>query len=73
MNVHRAVHGRRLQSSALLSEMIYGRFTEGRTLTDYAGNAFLAILTNGKVTEDKVEAHGDLLTEFPYLGPPHNA
>jgi hypothetical protein len=32
-----------------------------------------AILTNGKVTEDKVGPHGDLLTEFPYLGPPHNA
>jgi len=30
---------------------------------------FLAILTNGKVTEDKVGPHGDLLAEFPYLGP----
>jgi hypothetical protein len=45
----------------------------GRTLTDDAGDAFLAILTNGKVTEDKVDAHGDLLAEFPYLGPPHGA
>ena len=45
----------------------------GRTLTDDAGDAFLAILTNGKVTEDKVDAHGDLLAEFPYLGPPHSA
>lgn len=45
----------------------------GRTLTDDAGDAFLAVLTNGKVTEDKVGAHGDLLAEFPYLGPPHNA
>ena len=25
------------------------------------------------VTEDKVGPHGDLLAEFPYLGPPHNA
>jgi hypothetical protein len=25
------------------------------------------------VTEDKVDAHGDLLAEFPYLGPPHSA
>jgi hypothetical protein len=33
----------------------------------------MAILTNGKVTEDKVDAHGDLLAEFPYLGPPHSA
>jgi hypothetical protein len=45
----------------------------GRTLNDDAGDAFLAILTNGKVTEDKVAAHRDLLTEFPYLGPPHSA
>jgi Domain of unknown function (DUF4331) len=44
----------------------------GRTLTDDAADAFLAILTNGKVTEDKVGPHSDLLAEFPYLGPPHN-
>src|SRR5947209_9941456 len=45
----------------------------GRTLTDDAVDAFLAVFTNGKVTEDKVGPHGDLLSEFPYLGPPHNA
>jgi hypothetical protein len=45
----------------------------GRTLTDDAADAFLAILTNGKVTEDKVGPHGDLLAEFPYVGPPHDA
>jgi hypothetical protein len=45
----------------------------GRTLTDDTQDAFLAILTNGKVTEDKVGPHRDLLAEFPYLGPPHNA
>jgi hypothetical protein len=45
----------------------------GRALTDDAGDAFLAILTNGKVTGDKIGAHADLLAEFPYLGPPHNA
>jgi len=43
----------------------------GRTLTDDALDTFLAILTNGKVTEDKVGPHSDLLAEFPYLGPPH--
>jgi hypothetical protein len=47
--------------------------SNGRTLTDDAGDAFLAVLTNGKVIEDKVEAHNDLLAEFPYLGPPHSA
>jgi len=43
----------------------------GRTLTDDVADAFLAILTNGKVTKDKVGPHGDLLAEFPYLGSPH--
>jgi hypothetical protein len=45
----------------------------GRTLTDDAGDAFLAVFTNGRVTGDKVGAHTDLLAEFPYVGPPHNA
>jgi hypothetical protein len=44
----------------------------GRSLTDDAVDTFLAILTNGKVTGDKVGPHKDLLAEFPYLGPPHN-
>src|SRR5947209_17368157 len=43
----------------------------GRTLTDDAADAFLAVLTNGKVTGDKVGPHIDLLAGFPYLGPPH--
>jgi hypothetical protein len=46
--------------------------SNGRTLTDDAGDAFLAILTNGKVTGDNIGAHVDLLAEFPYLGPPHD-
>jgi hypothetical protein len=45
----------------------------GRTLTDDAVDVFLAILTNGKVTGDRVGPHGDLLGEFPHLGPPHKA
>jgi hypothetical protein len=44
----------------------------GRTLTDDAVDVFLTTLTNGRVTGDKVGPHGDLLAEFPYLGPPHN-
>ena len=43
----------------------------GRTLTDDVIDTFLAILTNGKVTGDKVGPHSDLLAEFPYLGAPH--
>jgi hypothetical protein len=44
----------------------------GRTLTDDAVDVFLPILTNGRVTGDKVGPHSDLLGQFPYLGPPHN-
>jgi hypothetical protein len=42
-------------------------------LSDDVSDYFLAILSNGKVTGDKVGPHADLLAEFPYLGPPHNA
>ena len=45
----------------------------GRTLTDDVQDHFLAILTNGKVTSDGIGPHGDLLADFPYLGPPHTA
>ncbi len=46
--------------------------SNGRLLTDDVVDGFLAILTNGKVREDKVGPHRDLLPEFPYLGPPHS-
>jgi hypothetical protein len=45
----------------------------GRTLTDDVPAVFFPLLTNGKVTGDRVGPHTDLLDEFPYLGPPHNA
>jgi hypothetical protein len=44
---------------------------KGRTPTEDAVDIFLSILTNGKVKEDEVGPHGDLLAEFPYVGPPH--
>jgi hypothetical protein len=43
----------------------------GRKLTDDAADAFVAIVTNGKLTGDGIGPHGDLIAEFPYLGPPH--
>jgi hypothetical protein len=43
----------------------------GRTLTDDVVDLFFSIYANRNVT-DKVGPHGDLLNEFPYLGPPHN-
>jgi hypothetical protein len=43
----------------------------GRALTDDVVDFFLPLLTNGKVTQDKVGAHKDLLTDFPYVSAPH--
>ena len=45
----------------------------GRALSDDVMDGFISVLTNGKQTGDGVGAHQDLLTEFPYLGPPHQA
>ena len=47
--------------------------TNGRTLTDDVVDFFLPLLSNGKVTEDKVGPHKDLLGQFPYVGAPHRA
>ena len=44
----------------------------GRRLTDDVVDPFFSMLTNGKVTGDKVGPHTDLLNEFPYVGPPHD-
>jgi hypothetical protein len=47
--------------------------TNGRTLTDDVPDVFFPLITNGKVTGDKVGPHPDLLHEFPYVGAPHSA
>ena len=47
--------------------------SNGRALTDDAADAFVTVATNGKVKGDKVGPHGDLLADFPYLGPPHDS
>jgi hypothetical protein len=43
----------------------------GRLLTDDVGDYLVAILTNQRVTEDKVGPHDDFLPDFPYVGSPH--
>ena len=43
----------------------------GRRLIDDVVDHFLSLVTNGKVTGDKVGPHTNLLDEFPYLSPPH--
>jgi hypothetical protein len=45
--------------------------SNGRALADDVVDFFLPILTNGKVTQDKVGPHQDLLAAFPYVGRPH--
>jgi hypothetical protein len=47
--------------------------TNGRRPTDDVFDHFLAILTNGQILADGVGPHTDLLDEFPFLGPPHDA
>ncbi len=47
--------------------------TNGRALSDDVVDLFLPLLSNGKVTGDKVGPHKDLLASFPYVGPPHKA
>ena len=44
----------------------------GRTLTDDVVDHFLSMLTNGRVTGDRVGPHKDLPYEFPYVAAPHN-
>ena len=44
----------------------------GRRLTDDVAGDFFKMLTNGKIAGERPGAHGDLLNQFPYLGPPHN-
>jgi uncharacterized protein DUF4331 len=46
-------------------------YRNGRKLTDDIIDIQLALITNGRVTTDKVGPHQDLLATFPYLGSPH--
>ena len=43
----------------------------GRKPSDDAADAFLTVITNGRLTGDGIGPHNDLLAEFPYLGRPH--
>jgi hypothetical protein len=47
--------------------------TNGRLLTDSVVEYFIPLFSNGKVKTDHTRAHDDLLSEFPYVGPPHNS
>jgi hypothetical protein len=47
--------------------------TNGRLLTDSVVEYFMPLFSNGKVKTDNTRAHDDLLSDFPYVGPPHNS
>jgi hypothetical protein len=46
-------------------------FFNGRKLTDDVTDDMLKLITQGKITTDKVGPHTDYLAAFPYLGQPH--
>ncbi len=46
-------------------------FLNGRKLADDVIDISLTLVTNGKVTTDKVGPHTDYLSHFPYVGEPH--
>lgn len=46
-------------------------YLNGRKLTDDVIDISLKLVTNGKITTDKVGPHHDYLGFFPYLGNPH--
>jgi Domain of unknown function (DUF4331) len=67
-------------AGTLLPDLIYydssrpASFPEnGRKPSDDAADTFLTIITNAKIKGDGIGAHADLLSEFPFLGPPHNS
>jgi hypothetical protein len=69
----------RLVAGTLLPDLLYydamrpaSYPDNGRKPGDDAADAFLTVITNGKVTGDGIGPHDDLLAAFPYLGPPHN-
>jgi hypothetical protein len=46
-------------------------FPNGRRLTDDTVDWFARLVTRGQCAPSLVGPHGDLLEDFPYLGPPH--
>jgi hypothetical protein len=46
-------------------------YPNGRQLDDDIVDNVVQIMTLGKMQDDRVQAHTDYLSEFPYLGIPH--
>jgi hypothetical protein len=73
------VEARRI-AGTLLPDLIYydssrpASFPQnGRKPSDDAADTFLTIITDGKLRGDGIGMHADLLSDFPYLGPPHDS
>jgi hypothetical protein len=47
------------------------KYPNGRVFTDDVINHRLAFLSKGEIPPTGLEPHTDVLTEFPYLGTPH--
>jgi len=47
-------------------------YPNGRVLTDDVYSDRFAWLSNGRIPPDGLHPHGDLMAEFPYLGPPNS-
>jgi hypothetical protein len=48
-----------------------GGYPNGRRLIDDVVDRMIAMVTMGRLAQDGVGPHTDLLDEFPYLGAPH--
>jgi hypothetical protein len=46
-------------------------YPNGRKLADDIVDEVVSLMSQGRITTDLVEPHTDYLTDFPYLGPPH--
>jgi Domain of unknown function (DUF4331) len=46
-------------------------YPNGRVMTDDVFSARMIFMVHGQASPQDVKPHGDLLAEFPYLGPPH--
>jgi uncharacterized protein YegP (UPF0339 family) len=66
-----------IDAAGLLPDMLRfdpaapARYPNGRSLTDDVVDAWLAMVSNGRIPSDGLGPHTDLLPEFPYLGTPH--
>lgn len=67
----RAVAERMLPDLLPYDPSVGTAYPNGRALTDDIADWTWALITKGAATDDGIGPHTDLLSAFPYLGPPH--